>query len=88
MSELPYVSFRDDTVIVASLSCGPDHSCALFDNKRIYCWGYGFYGQLGQSTNDSIGMTTGSMTSYDYIVFSNTDGADMIAAGDRHTYEA
>ena len=88
MSNLPYISFRDDTVNVVSVSCGANHSCALFANKRIYCWGYGLYGQLGQSTNDDIGKTTGSMTTYDYIEFSNNDDADMIAAGFFQTYEA
>ncbi len=86
MSNLPYISFRDDTVNVASVSCGFWHSCALFANKRIFCWGYGGDGALGQSTYDDIGRATGSMTSYDYIAFSNTDDADMIAAGTQHTY--
>ncbi len=88
MSNLPYISFRDDTVNVAYISCGYNHSCALFANKRIYCWGYGGNGRLGQSTTADIGNTFGSMTSYDYISFSNNDDADMITAGLFHTYEA
>ncbi len=73
---------------VAYISCGSEHSCALFANKRIYCWGSGRYGQHGQSNYDDIGNYLGSMTRYDYIVFSNNDDADMISAGTWHTYGA
>jgi hypothetical protein len=91
MSNLPYISFRDNTVNVVSVSCGYQHSCALFANKRIFCWG-GSNPVLGQSALDqfffsfNIGDTFGSMTSYNYIVFSDNDNADMIACGFQHTY--
>jgi hypothetical protein len=88
MSNLPYISFRDNTVNVAHISCGFGHTCALFANKRIYCWGSSGSAVLGQYTNRDVGAFPGSMTSYGYIVFSNDDDADMISGGYWHSYEA
>ena len=39
------------------LSTGPrsHHVCALLDDDSIVCWGYGFFGQLGQGSTGDIG---------------------------------
>lgn len=84
MTSLPYVSFANND-LVTSVSCGSLHTCALFTNKRMFCWGSGFFGQLGQNTGNDIGGLPGQMTSYGYITFSNADGADKITTGADHT---
>ena len=36
------------------ISLGGNHTCAIFNNDKIYCWGEGFGGKLGRgSTTDS-----------------------------------
>eukprot|EP00850_Spirogloea_muscicola_P002339 SM000009S23468 [mRNA] locus=s9:97654:100453:- [translate_table: standard] len=38
---------------VRSIHCGARHTAALTDTRRVYCWGWNKYGQLGTgSTND------------------------------------
>ena len=38
-----------------AISADDDVTCALLDNERVRCWGYGFYGQLGYGNLDTIG---------------------------------
>jgi len=33
-----------------SVHVGHSHTCALYGNNKIYCWGYGLYGQLGSNS--------------------------------------
>ena len=34
-------------VYLRQLTSGGYHTCAIASNKQIYCWGYNYYGQLG-----------------------------------------
>lgn len=36
---------------VVEIALGRAHSCARLANSRVRCWGYNFYGQLGDGTN-------------------------------------
>lgn len=37
-----------------SIAAGKDHTCAILDNGSVACWGYGYYGQIGDgSTTDT-----------------------------------
>ncbi|GAB5368744.1 hypothetical protein AAMO2058_001346300 [Amorphochlora amoebiformis] len=40
---------------IKSLSVGNHHACALLDNHKVVCWGYGGNGQLGIGNNKNIG---------------------------------
>jgi alpha-tubulin suppressor-like RCC1 family protein len=52
-------SFRVDkptTVAVdrgVHLAVGGYHTCALRDDDSVYCWGYGFNGEVGDGTLDN-----------------------------------
>jgi alpha-tubulin suppressor-like RCC1 family protein len=54
----PRASVAAATALTFSqLSAGGDHTCGVTTEARAYCWGWGFYGQLGIGTtpwNDSI----------------------------------
>ena len=41
---------------IIQLSAGGEHSCAFDSNNQVYCWGYNYYGQLGNgnTTNSYI----------------------------------
>ncbi len=38
------------------ISAGANHACALLADKRVKCWGYGYYGQIGVGT--TLDVTT------------------------------
>ncbi len=38
-----------------AISAGADHTCAVLDNGRVRCWGYGAEGQLGYGNTNTIG---------------------------------
>ena len=40
---------------IVDISSSSDHSCALFDNKKIKCWGRNGSGQLGYGHRNNIG---------------------------------
>lgn len=37
------------------------NTCALLDNYELKCWGYNYYGQLGQGNNTTVGNIAGQM---------------------------
>ena len=61
------------------LSSGFDHTCAILDNGSVSCWGFGFYGGLGNGgTSDK---TTPTLTSS--LGAGRT--AVALSSGNRHT---
>lgn len=36
---------------VAEIKAGSEYTCARLTNRQVYCWGSGFYGQLGNGKN-------------------------------------
>jgi alpha-tubulin suppressor-like RCC1 family protein len=41
--------------VVTQVSVGESHTCALLDNKKVRCWGFGAYGALGYGNQNQIG---------------------------------
>ena len=66
-----------DGKTVTAVSAGTNHTCAIADGK-VYCWGQGTSGQLGNGTNN---------TAYSPVLVSNQSGstATAISAGGGHT---
>eukprot|EP00163_Fabomonas_tropica_P026281 TRINITY_DN4759_c0_g1_i1.p1 TRINITY_DN4759_c0_g1~~TRINITY_DN4759_c0_g1_i1.p1 ORF type:complete len:2765 (+),score=608.45 TRINITY_DN4759_c0_g1_i1:633-8927(+) len=83
MTWLSYVTFADTSRIV-DIAAGADHSCALFANGKVRCWGGNMYGQIGVNTADAYyGLSPGaqSTTALDFIPFSDGQPAVSIHAG-------
>ena len=38
-----------------AISAGGAHTCAILDDRSVRCWGFGFDGQLGYGSPDSVG---------------------------------
>lgn len=57
------------TADAIDVQCGWGHTCALFDDGTIKCWGYNGNGQLG------LGNTTNQLTP---TTIANLDGADAV----------
>ncbi|MFL2981628.1 MAG: putative Ig domain-containing protein, partial [Candidatus Poseidoniaceae archaeon] len=69
---------------VDSLGLGWDHTCAIWDNGDVSCWGGNDNGQLGLDSTTDIGDGTGEMG--DNLDFLDLPGsASEITAGDGFT---
>jgi alpha-tubulin suppressor-like RCC1 family protein len=69
MSVLGYISFLEPTLSVVQVEAGGSHSCAVFANDRIRCWGTGVAGELGQDSTVPLGNSalTNPMSSIPFI---------------------
>jgi alpha-tubulin suppressor-like RCC1 family protein len=66
-----------------AISAGASDTCALLDNGRVLCWGFGGQGQLGYGNTANVGATglPGLQTPVDL----GGRMATAISAGDDHT---
>ena len=69
---------------IVQISAGNAHSCALDAAGQVYCWGYNYYGQLGDNT------TASSWTPVAVNTIAGTGAMDgkvitQITAGETHT---
>jgi alpha-tubulin suppressor-like RCC1 family protein len=76
---------------VWQVSAGGDHSCALFEDGAIKCWGNNYSGELGNGTRaDSYEPSNVLITADDVETVEQDEtveltGATQISAGDSHT---
>ncbi|MBI2061664.1 MAG: hypothetical protein HYT87_18140 [Nitrospirae bacterium] len=61
---------------VTSVSAGGTHTCAVFADRTVRCWGWNLYGQLGDGTTAE---RSGA------VQVSGVDDAVAVDAGDLHT---
>jgi len=68
--------------LALQVGTGSQHTCALFNNGQVGCWGNNTYGQLGYNTTQSVGDNE-QVATYGYV---NIGGnATRIAVGGNHT---
>lgn len=48
------------TLIARAIAVGGSHACAVQYNGYVLCWGYNYYGQLGDATNVDKNYATGT----------------------------
>ena len=67
---------------IVQVTVGEFHSCVLFNNGKIRCWGQGSTGPLGYGNNESIGDDETPASAGDVPVGGTVT---QISAGDTHT---
>ena len=72
------------------LSVGAVHNCSLSNNGKVYCWGAGGSGQLGDGTTTAIQSTPVLVEDGEAAGTSDSDGSDLfniraVASGEGHT---
>ncbi|MEX2247862.1 MAG: choice-of-anchor Q domain-containing protein [Dehalococcoidia bacterium] len=78
-----------DTLFVAQVSAGHDHTCAVTTESEVWCWGLNNYGQVGNNTSGNawLGPTpvceTG--TGFDCTGGQRLSGVLEVEAGGLHT---
>lgn len=70
---------------VERVSLGGRHSCAVTDDKQLYCWGYNASGQLGVACGPELVCSTND-TIFDILYYGSpnkvpVDGVDDVYAG-------
>lgn len=64
------------------VEAGGAHTCALFDNNMVRCWGWGIYGELGHGDTEDIGVDNEPASS-PYVQLGST--AKALSLGVTHT---
>ncbi|HRI67685.1 MAG TPA: hypothetical protein PK156_25750 [Polyangium sp.] len=82
-NEQPYLAGDVDVGgPVKDLALGANHTCALLQNGKVRCWGYGAHGQLGYGNTQDIGDNEAPSSKGDVNVGGNVV---QISAGYNHT---
>ena len=73
-------------VSVVQVSAGGMHTCALFANGGVKCWGDGSQGQLGYGSTTNIGNLPGEMgASLPFVDLGSNQTAVQVSAGAAHS---
>jgi len=71
---------------VSQLALGDDHTCAIWDDGSVSCWGGNDHGQLGYENTDDIGDGASEMGSnLGFVSLPGGNSALNITAGDSFT---
>lgn len=54
LNTIDYISFSDNFVLILRIACSYQHTCVLFENQRMICFGRSQYGQVGAGVNTNI----------------------------------
>ena len=83
-SEVSTVTLRviSTTSFITQVALGDEHSCVLFNEGNIRCWGYNYYGQLGLGHRSNIGDNEHPLSQGDVSV---GERVLKLALGDRFT---
>jgi alpha-tubulin suppressor-like RCC1 family protein len=86
METLPFITFQEPTIIATQVSAGGSHTCVLFANGGVRCFGNGGSGRLGTGSTVSIGDQAGELETLPVIPFAqSTIPATQVSSGDAHT---
>jgi alpha-tubulin suppressor-like RCC1 family protein len=85
MQDLAPIDFGGANLDVVSMEPGDSHTCAIFSDSTVKCWGDNTYGQLGYDDLVSRGNMTGSMASLQTVNLGVGRTAKMLATGHFHT---
>ena len=68
---------------VVSLSLGSLHSCALLTDSTVKCWGYNYFGQLGDgtTTNSSIPVAVPALTGVATLTVGGNSSCAVLPGG-------
>ena len=84
--ELPHVDLPSRGSDLAQVSSGKRHTCVLWEDGEMACWGKNGHGQLGIGNTDTIGDQAGEMgDSLTLVDLPSGRVATYIAAGDDMT---
>jgi len=79
------IAFHDE-FIPKSITCGSHHCCTVSTVNSAICWGYGYYGRLGQGSHHNIGDCPHEMGNNLTEIDLGTDfSVDHISCGGRHS---
>ncbi|MEQ1876897.1 MAG: hypothetical protein ABL958_09645 [Bdellovibrionia bacterium] len=71
---------------VTQIVAGDSHTCALFSNRKVKCWGSGSYGQIGSGNYLSLGDAAGEMgDTLPYVNLGTGVMVDRLIGGDYMT---
>ena len=74
------------TGISATQLCSGEHfNCSLFNNGGVKCWGRSNYGQLGNGSTNSVGLTSGTLgNALAFVDLGTSRTANKISCGRYH----
>lgn len=81
VTDVSNAGYRSQPTIV-QIGSGAAHTCALFDDGSVRCWGSNQYGQLGVNSTQDVGTTLAQMPP---VAVPLEAGAVQIAVGLFHT---
>ena len=67
----------EGSTVFTAISAGRAHTCAIDDNRRVWCWGANRFGQLGNGSNGEVQFTP--------VQIGTIGGVHTIGAGGDHT---